>query len=418
MAENPIAAFLWGNGGERLTPEEVAHRRRAASELAAQDIPGMGHWAAALNQGLTGFFSGREAGAAREGERLGREGFQTQWDSVFGDPVAGALASGAMPDMSQLYALASDPWGNDSQRSIVQSLIAQQLQEQAQARDPMRQLQLQKAQLELDALRNPGPAKPVWQGDRWWDISSGQPVPLTDVAPGAGGDARDRQIERIMSIGVPREVAVGIADGVLRGDTNPVTGEFMVTNMATGLPAYAPPAMPEAPEPSPLGPDVSFGPQFPSASESFGVGGAARSAANTALDVVGVPAPYRDVQQAQADFAILRESLLNDIAESYGRQPPSWLLKEIRDLTPEAGNPFQGAQQAQTKLKALGRHLENERRMTRLLLTRQMKPDARAELETRLVGLDAGLARVQGALESFSGETPETSIDDLLRKYQ
>lgn len=61
------------------------------------------------------------------------------------------------PSMQQIIELASDPWANDAQRGIAQALLTQQMQQQEQARDPMRQLQLQKAQLELEAMRNPQP---------------------------------------------------------------------------------------------------------------------------------------------------------------------------------------------------------------------------------------------------------------------
>lgn len=94
---NPIEAFIWGAGGEALSPGQVAERRRIASELAAKEVPGLGHWAATLNQGLTGFLSGRERRMADEGETAGRQGFQSQWDSIFsggGSPVAAALAGG------------------------------------------------------------------------------------------------------------------------------------------------------------------------------------------------------------------------------------------------------------------------------------------------------------------------------------
>lgn len=71
-------------------------------------------------------------------------------------PVQQAQAPSG-PSMQKLIELASDPWANDAQRGIAQALLSQQMQQQEQARDPMRQLQLQKAQLELEAMRNPQP---------------------------------------------------------------------------------------------------------------------------------------------------------------------------------------------------------------------------------------------------------------------
>lgn len=155
--------------------------------------------------------------------------------------------------------------------------------------------------------------------------------------------------------------------------------------------------------------DSPFGPQYPAADQAFGIGGAATGAVNTVFDAIGAGAPYPDVQQTQADFNVLRESLLNDIASAYNRQPPSWLLQEIRDLTPEAGSPFQGAGAAQTKLNAIGRHLTNELQLTEQALQRQLSPQNRQELEARAQGLQAGIARVQSAINAFGRQQPQPS---------
>lgn len=55
------------------------------------------------------------------------------------------------PDMNMLLQAASNPWLSEQQRSVVNMMLQQQMQQQ----DPMRQMQLEKGQLEIDALRNP-----------------------------------------------------------------------------------------------------------------------------------------------------------------------------------------------------------------------------------------------------------------------
>lgn len=61
----------------------------------------------------------------------------------------------AQPQIStqQLIAAINNPWLSDSQRAIAQSMLEQQMQ----ANDPMRQIELQKAQLELAQMQNPQP---------------------------------------------------------------------------------------------------------------------------------------------------------------------------------------------------------------------------------------------------------------------
>lgn len=246
--------------------------------------------------------------------------------------------------------------------------------------------------------------------------------------PAAGPDetAATQRIERLtenlMATGSfvdPAEahnIAVGIVDGRLKADRHPVTGELQVVDMATGRPAYEPArqsggsgssdATGAATDPvldAIMGTD-QFGQQYSRANEAFGVGGAAVGAVNTVGDALGVGAPYPEVQQTQADFRVLRESLLSDIADTYGRQPPSWLLQEIRALTPATGSVFEGPGTAQSKLTALGRSLTNELRVTEQSLQRQLSPQNQQELEARKSGLQAGIARVQAALASFGGQ--------------
>lgn len=57
------------------------------------------------------------------------------------------------PSMQQIMAAASNPWLNDSQRGLLNGLMQQQMAE----RDPLTAMQREKAQLELEKLRNPQP---------------------------------------------------------------------------------------------------------------------------------------------------------------------------------------------------------------------------------------------------------------------
>lgn len=57
------------------------------------------------------------------------------------------------PTMEQLLQASQNPWLSESQRGIVNMLLQQQMQQN----DPMRQMQMEKAQLELEQMRNPQP---------------------------------------------------------------------------------------------------------------------------------------------------------------------------------------------------------------------------------------------------------------------
>lgn len=236
----------------------------------------------------------------------------------------------------------------------------------------------------------------------------------------------DRMTENLMATGDfidPQEaqnIAVGIVDGRLKADRHPITGELQVVDMATGRPVYGcgmqgqaelPPMLP-APE-TPMTGAEQFGQQFPASNEAFGVPGALAGGINRVTDAIGVGPAYPDIQQTQADFGVLRESLLNDIASAYGRQPPSWLLKEIRDLTPAAGSPFEGASGAQSKMNAIGRHLTSELAATEQALQRELSPQNRQELEARRAGLQMGIGRVTSALQSFGEQSASPDASQI-----
>lgn len=257
--------------------------------------------------------------------------------------------------------------------------------------------------------------------------------------PAAGPDetAATQRIERLtenlMATGhfldpaEARNIAVGITDSRLRADRHPVTGELQVVDMATGRPAYEPARQSGGGQPGALSGSFDatgtatdpvldaimgtdqFGQQYSRANEAFGVGGAATGLVNTVGDALGVGAPYPEVQQTQADFRVLRESLLNDIASAYNRQPPSWLLQDIRNLTPAAGSVFEGPGTAQSKLISIGRSLASELRETEQSLQEQLSPQNQQELQARRSGLQAGIARVQAALASFGGQQGQQS---------
>lgn len=68
---------------------------------------------------------------------------------------AGVYQPGQGGNMQAIVRALSNPAASEQTRKIAGMLLGQQMDQQAQANDPMRALQLQKAQLELDALRNP-----------------------------------------------------------------------------------------------------------------------------------------------------------------------------------------------------------------------------------------------------------------------
>lgn len=361
----------------------------------------------------------------------------------------------AGPSLQQLMQAASNPWLNQQEKAVLNMMLEQRLQQH----DPMHQLRMRALEQQIgqgQSLVNAGDGNLYNPNTGEWITAPGAGAPnvpdsfqalqlraqAAGLQPGtpeyqqfmaAGGRSTDdsaavqridRMTENLMATGDfidPQEaqnIAVGIVDGRLKADRHPITGELQVVDMATGRPVYGRGMQGQA-EPSPMLPPPEtpktgadqFGQQFPASNEAFGVPGALAGGINRVTDAIGVGPAYPDIQQTQADFGVLRESLLNDIASAYGRQPPSWLLKEIRDLTPAAGSPFEGASGAQSKMNAIGRHLTSELAATEQALQRELSPQNRQELEARRAGLQMGIGRVTSALQSFGEQkaSPDAS---------
>jgi hypothetical protein len=74
-------------------------------------------------------------------------------------------------DLDQLYTLAMNPWATPAERQVLMGMINQQVQ----ANDPMRQAQLELAQLQLEQARNPQPDQTALMQNVEWLMSQGMP---------------------------------------------------------------------------------------------------------------------------------------------------------------------------------------------------------------------------------------------------
>lgn len=139
-----VSPFIWGQGGEKLSPQQVAQQRQIAAALAARN-------SAPKDVG---------EGLARVGDALlyrANMDRATQAENEGRAQVEAALAklSSGDPTEQDLIQAMGDSWvQNDPGASaVVQSLYGREMQQN----DPMYQMGLEKSKLELDALRNPKP---------------------------------------------------------------------------------------------------------------------------------------------------------------------------------------------------------------------------------------------------------------------
>ncbi|MEM7472925.1 MAG: hypothetical protein AAF340_16375 [Pseudomonadota bacterium] len=230
-------------------------------------------------------------------------------------------------------------------------------------------------------------------------------------------NATEQKIARLGELGIPRQEAITMLDSrdVSR---DPITGELMLVDLRTGLPVQMPtPDVPpsETNEGSPslatetAQPNLQF--SLPGLPNSFGAEGLFKGALNKGADILGADVPFPEVEKAQSDIAVFREETLSAIAAAYDRQPPSWLLKLMRELTPEAGNLLKGASGAQSKLTALRDNFTREKAsLERQLNRRRLSPARRQQIENRQVAIERAIFETNQFLQSFgSTEQKATS---------
>lgn len=233
--------------------------------------------------------------------------------------------------------------------------------------------------------------------------------------------ATEEKIALLMETGLSRNAAISAA---VRYEVSrdPLTQTAVLIDKATGQIVGAAPASPEAPPagvvtPPAESPSLQFGDQFQNAGQAFGIGGAARGLANTALDTTFGITPFPETRQAQSDFEVFGESLINAFSSAYGRQPPSWLLKNIEKLTPQPG-VFEGPGEAQDKLRSMARDLESRRAGIERSADRRMAPGTRSDLEAQIAGIDATLEQIYNALGGFGGIELSPEVEDRLKAYE
>jgi GH24 family phage-related lysozyme (muramidase) len=145
-----------------------------SSVAAAVQTPGIEDDVAAI-RGLATHNGGINAGRRNReadiyGGVAGMGGQPQTTVSTQGKPSAGGDI------ISLLMAAQADPWARKQYGPVIDALMGSELSTRAQAQDPMYQLGLQKAQMEVDAMRNPGAPKPIEVGGVLLDPTTYQPI--------------------------------------------------------------------------------------------------------------------------------------------------------------------------------------------------------------------------------------------------
>lgn len=143
---------------------------RVATPMGAYQVVGTTLRGAKDGLGLTG----SERMTPELQDRIGQWIYKTQgtgaWEGYKG-PRSGGGSPATPMDIGALADIAGSPYATPGQKAVVNAILQQQMN----AYDPMYNMGLEKARLELDALRNPKP-KPIEVGGVLLDPNTYQPI--------------------------------------------------------------------------------------------------------------------------------------------------------------------------------------------------------------------------------------------------
>jgi hypothetical protein len=122
MPDRGNAPFLWGRGGKRMTPEDIALERRLATQQLATgaDFSPVQHWTQGLARvanGLAGGLQMKRADAASE---------QNATDS--GAQIAAILAGDSQGASDPIAAVLADPYASEQARNVATIMLRERNQ--------------------------------------------------------------------------------------------------------------------------------------------------------------------------------------------------------------------------------------------------------------------------------------------------
>lgn len=101
-----LGSFIWGQNGQKLTPEQVARQREMAAALASRagDTSPVGHWTAGAARMVDAFGSRRKERMADDAEAAG---LASADEAIRGNPIIASLLGGDQAGMAQPSPVAS-----------------------------------------------------------------------------------------------------------------------------------------------------------------------------------------------------------------------------------------------------------------------------------------------------------------------
>lgn len=361
--------------GHEMTPEQFLADDKAQDKVFdhyfGQSVQQYGNPQDAASVWFTGK-SLAEGGNRSDGYNTGNQ-YVDKFNAALNGGGATMVAQNtqAQADLARLYQIYGSGSMTDQQLGVVEMMIQQK-------------------QAEMQPAAGMQPTDDM----REFDYAQENPAFANFLNPADKNSAAEEQIQRLVEIGIPRDLAIGITDGRYVLSRDPTTGAATVIDMANApalvgqQPTVTPPLGDEAITETPLPPPASAMPDNVDYSAATGTEGMVKNLANTAAEILGLGLISPNNERATQALKSLSRQTMIELAKDVGGRPSNFLMEQIQDLTTSPNSPFQGPGRSADRLNQMRAFVDQKTRenadviANAHLYTPAQVADARANMAT------------------------------------
>jgi hypothetical protein len=225
--------------------------------------------------------------------------------------------------------------------------------------------------------------------------------------------AKEQQIQRLMSTGVPENIAIGIADGRLVVSRDPVTGEATIVDKAQLM---TPGASPTAPvEVSPQEVETAGKFEGKNVKGALGAMGFGANILNTVVDVLGGEQPADKISDASTALQGLAVTTELGLAAQFPGRPSNLTRERIAELTIRPGELTLGKGKALNKAENMVKTIEDSLSKANAVLVGRYSPADVSAAKESIALLTPLLADYNSLVAELQPTTPAASGGTALR---
>jgi hypothetical protein len=225
---------------------------------------------------------------------------------------------------------------------------------------------------------------------------------LPEDATRGGDSAKEEQIARLRETGLTREQAIGVIDGRLKVERDPVTRELAIVDVGAALQG-GDPRVYDSSRPR-QGGEASAGSIMPGDTDfsaATGAGGFLTNTANTLADMVGAGLVSGNVERATQALSNLQNQTMITLTDAVPGRPSNFLLERFERLTVTPNSLVQGQGRARERLNQTRDMIAQAIEMNEDILGANATPQMRADAEVSNIRLRRLLSAYDQVIESF-----------------